>query len=357
MTGGTAALCDPWEGARLFCGDCTERLRDIPDNSLDSCVTDPPYHLTTVKRFGKPGSAPPKANVTGYYSRASAGFLGKEWDGGDISFRPELWAEVYRVLKPGAFLLAFSGTRTHHRMVCAIEDAGFDIRDCIFWCYGKGFPKSHDISKSIDKRFGSEEAQKWQGWGTTLKPAVEPICVARKPPEGTNAENVMKWGTGALNIDGCRIEDKHIPKRTIPKKNFSWEEHTREITYWRPSQHGRFPANLIHDGSEEVTALFPQTGNTGSAARFFYCTKAGKKDRAGSKHPTVKPIKLLRYLVRLVTPPSGTVLDPFAGTGTLAEAALLEGFSPVLIEREEEYQADIVHRLETGFPGQLEVLE
>jgi site-specific DNA-methyltransferase (adenine-specific) len=341
----------------LHRGDCLEVLPLLEANSIDSCVTDPPYHLTSiVKRFGKENSAPinnrdEQEGRQGPYHRASKGFMGKQWDGGDIAFRPELWAEVLRVLKPGAHLLAFSSTRTYHRMACAIEDAGFEIRDQIGWCYGSGFPKSHNIG---------------DGWGSALKPAWEPICLARKPlSESSIAANVLKHGTGGINVDGCRVkvdgEQIHAPQSDPTKR-------TQNL--------GRWPANLIHDGSEEVLAMFPDSvsvggsgpasknwigdghivgsslagatggfGDSGSAARFFYTAKADADDRLGSKHPTVKPVDLMQYLIRLVTPKGGIVLDPFGGTGTTGEACWREGCYSVLIEREEEYQTDIAKRM------------
>ncbi len=225
----------------LHCGDCLEILPTLAENSIDACVTDPPYHLTSiVKRFGTDNAAPAQFGKDGAYARAAAGFMGRKWDGGDVAFRVETWREVYRVLKPGAHLIAFGGTRTFHRMACAIEDAGFEIRDQIQWLYGSGFPKSHDVSKGIDRAAGAERevlgiagksgserscmagdfaggeylataaattaARQWEGWGTALKPACEPIVLARKPlSESTVAANVLKWGTGALNIDGCRV--------------------------------------------------------------------------------------------------------------------------------------------------------
>ena len=406
---------------QLMHGDCLERLKELPDNSVDSVVTDPPYGLS---------------------------FMGKKWDYDVPSV--EVWAECLRVLKPGGHLLAFAGTRTQHRMAVRIEDAGFEIRDMIAWVYGSGFPKSLDVSKAIDKMDAAEEqqarryrftewvrstgitfkqideatgtnmgghyttaasqpaimtrehleacrhllgevpawvekeadirsvesknfakrevvgqhktdmgglggerlgqaggnitapstdaAKQWQGWGTALKPALEPITVARKPLVGTMAENVLQHGTGAINVDGGRVEG------------------------------GRWPANFIHDGSEEATDLLKDS------ARFFYCAKASKADRdagceklqersagecvdrvegsagmespragagrtSGSRnhHPTVKPTDLMRYLCRLVTPPSGIVLDPFMGSGSTGKAAMMEGFAFVGIEREAEY--------------------
>ena len=371
-----------------------QRLKELPDNSVDSVVTDPPYGLS---------------------------FMGKKWDY-DVPSE-EVWRECLRVLKPGGHLLAFAGTRTQHRMAVRIEDAGFEIRDMIAWVYGSGFPKSLDVSKAIDKAAGAERevvgpkitgdghiqnrkngtneygtfkiaqdgidmltapatdaARQWSGWGTALKPALEPITVARKPLSGTVAQNVQAWGTGAINVDGCRIGDGN--DRTnggAPTKNPAgspsigggWVNDRERATG------GRWPANLIHDGSDEVVGLFPdvhgvvgarreggdksifsggghqQTAkqkivggakDTGSAARFFYCAKASKRDRneglpegATSNHPTVKPTALMRYLCRLVTPPGGTVLDPFMGSGSTGKAAMLEGFQFIGIEREAEY--------------------
>jgi DNA modification methylase len=603
----------------LLRGDCLELLPTLEEGSIDSCVTDPPYHLTSiVKRFGSPNSAPinnrdEKTGRQGPYHRSSKGFMGKQWDGGDIAFKPELWAEVLRVLKPGAHLLAFSGTRTYHRMACAIEDAGFEIRDQIGWCYGSGFPKSHDISKAIDRAAGAErevigsyraatqtnnigtsfnasaadefgrteakitlpatdQAIQWQGWGTALKPSFEPLVIGRKPfnssqlfamigstvnllesrlwsmlsakdaakhfglsqseldaacasaqwsaddksntratlsgqmamsqfasalisslstvslwkaclvanlsgeststtatassttidpkiwnsclskitpdsiilahrpgawssadaspaerylsaaalrwnatrelsaaesalgaeptlcqdaidqikpnwnsivlarkplSESSIASNVLKHGTGAINIDGCRIEaaadDYAHPGNGLGKRDdeTSWRFEKRQV---EPNKLGRWPANLIHDGSEEVLEGFPETlpcgsaskvgrengafglgraagfnaayvGDSGSAARFFYTAKADADDRLGSKHPTVKPLDLISYLAKLITPRDGLILDPFAGTGTCGEAAFRNGFRAILIEREPEYQADIVKRM------------
>ena len=318
---------------QLHHGDCLEVLRSMPDCSVDSIVTDPPYGLS---------------------------FMGKKWDYDVPSV--DVWVECFRVLKPGGHLLAFAGTRTQHRMAVRIEDAGFEIRDMIAWVYGSGFPKSLDVSKAIDKAAGhwrgragevaskngamsggnyartpkgdpiTDAAKQWQGWGTALKPALEPITVARKPLVGTVAENVLQHGTGAINVDGGRVEG------------------------------GRWPANFIHDGSEEATDLLKDS------ARFFYCAKASKADRdagceglaakarptmgsgiggqpnqqiANNKnaHPTVKPTDLMRYLCRLVTPPNGIVLDPFNGSGSTGCAAVLEGFQYIGIEREAEYIA------------------
>jgi site-specific DNA-methyltransferase (adenine-specific) len=368
----------------LFCGDCLEKLNDMPEGCIDSVACDPPYHLTSiVKRYS--GESVARSNMHDkdrgdikalQYKRLARGFMGKQWDGGEIAFSVELWQEVYRVLKPGAHLVAFSGTRTYHRMACAIEDAGFEIRDQIGWLFGTGFPKSHNVG---------------DGWGTALKPAWEPIVLARKPLEAglTVAQNVLKWGTGAINIDGCRVAvDLSVDDPRLGG-NGSWHgEPGRNAVYGEyegatvhSSTKGRWPANIIHDGSEEVVASFPDSngqqgalkggedsGNDiygkfgpklaceprsdgGSAARFFYTSKADSNDRIGSKHPTVKPLDLMQYLCRLVTPKGGTVLDMFAGTGTTGEAAFREGFKAVLIEREEEYQEDIRRRMRLVMAG------
>jgi len=377
----------------LYPGDCMEVIKGLPNNSIDSVCSDPPYALVSiVKRFGK--TSVDDKNQTcercngrlDPYARAARGFMGKEWDNGETAFNEMFWSEVMRVLKPGGHMAVFGGTRTAHRMVCAIEDAGFEIRDTLAWVYGSGFPKSHDVSKGIDKAAG---AKQWDGWGTALKPAWENITLARKPlSEPTVAANVLKWGTGAINVDGCRVAHSEECKVMAPSqanilnpsekcKQAGRRTETLEL---KPS--GRWPANLCHDGSEEVLDLFPETApskagmrgaqhsgrhggladlggnikegtntlrgiddNGGSAARFFYCAKASKADRANSKHPTVKPIKLMRWLVRLITPLGGTVLDPFSGTGTTGQAAFEEGFKAVLIEREAEYQDDIRNRM------------
>jgi len=398
--------------------DCLAWLASYEGPLFDSCVTDPPYHLTSiVKRFGKAGSAEAKVGATGAYARASKGFMGKEWDGGDIAFRPETWRAVFDVLKPGAHLVAFSGTRTYHRMACAIEDAGFEIRDQLAWCYGSGFPKSHDVSKGIDKAAGVEfearpasgvgfmgpegpggynvtknqlsrtgdttpEAAQWQGWGTALKPAWEPICLARKPIAESNiAANVLAHGTGAINVDGCRVGDevRHAAFTSLAPCHGNRLGDAETAAARRGTQGdakeyvGRWPANILHDGSEEVLAGFPDSvdgaagartgkngvgnwgykaqdvwggyGGEGSAARFFYSAKAGPLDRMGSKHATVKPVDLMRWLARLITPPGGHVLEPFAGSGTTGIACLAEGFDCTMLELEAEHVADIERKL------------
>ena len=394
----------------LHHGDCLETLRTMPDNSVDSIVTDPPYGLS---------------------------FMGRKWDYDVPSV--EIWAECLRVLKPGGHLLAFAGTRTQHRMAVRIEDAGFEIRDMIAWTYGSGLPKSMDVSKAIDKAAGAERterlapkpghenfvgrdnvkslresgslsgdggfsrpwmndpqkvenahwnfapateaARQWQGWGTALKPALEPITVARKPLVGTVAENVLQHGTGALNIDGCRVGAPFVSSGGTAgfSTDKGWNQNSmgahdpKEVS-------GRWPANLCHDGSEEVLAGFPAKagaaapvkgsegsnpakntygeygrvpgafhGDTGSAARFFYCAKASKRDRGeGNTHPTVKPTDLMRYLCRLVTPPGGTVLDPFMGSGSTGKAARLEGFRFIGCELSAEYLKIAQARIEAA---------
>jgi len=371
----------------LFKEDCLKTLKTLPDCSIDSIVTDPPYEL---------------------------GFMGKSWDASGIAYNAEMWRECLRVLKPGGHLLAFSGSRTYHRMTVAIEDAGFEIRDQIMWLYGSGFPKSLDVSKAIDKAAGlleheasaftvagrtgknlpnpvtkgyeppkpqSPEAQRWQGWGTALKPAHEPICVARKPLTGTVASNVLEWGTGALNIDGSRVGTETMvnPSGGIPNgANNYVTDKPRDRSKEPTIALGRWPANVIHDGSEEVLAGFPN-----DAGRFFYCAKASKSERnagleglpekgkvfngqsgepAGKAkgsvedkfstkpsqnfHPTVKPIALMRYLVKMVTPPGGTVLDPFLGSGSTAVAAILEGFDWIGCEMTEDYWPIIEARVQ-----------
>jgi site-specific DNA-methyltransferase (adenine-specific) len=406
------------ERFNLFEGNCLEVMKTMDADSIDSIVTDPPYEL---------------------------GFMGKSWDSSGVAFNVEVWQEALRVLKPGGHLIAFSGSRTYHRMAVAIEDAGFEIRDQIMWVYGSGFPKSHDVSKAIDKQAGAvrevgkqgsticpdfpkpcaghnetgkfsatvhalptlantDDAKQWQGWGTALKPAHEPMVLARKPLIGTVANNVLTFGTGGLNIDGGRVGTEggtaRDGKATMPN-DAGWENMRGHGI--AELNAGRFPANFIHDGSDEVVALFPDTkgkigmtqqastrglyeggtsfGDTkitdgtldsGSAARFFYCAKASKKDRnegldgfearlkigysysaeandpangmfkdrntqSQNHHPTVKPTTLMQYLVRLVTPPNGIVLDPFLGSGSTGKAAMYEGFNFVGIELTPEY--------------------
>jgi len=407
----------------IYQGDCIDILPTLDAESVDSIVTDPPYGLS---------------------------FMGKDWDHGvpGVPF----WEAALRVAKPGAFMLAFGGTRTFHRLAVAIEDAGWEIRDTVMWVYGSGFPKSHNVGLRIDKLHGApdrghriatanryhpdgtlepngellpayeaktEQGKKWQGWGTALKPAWEPVIVARKPIVGTVANNVLKYGTGAINIDGCRVDtfqpgelDRLKARADTPRQDFtggrlhSGAEYTPKIIESGMSNKGRWPANLIHDGSQEVLDLFPQTksgsgikkkatgtangifninkidgeylnGDSGSAARFFYCAKASRAERemgmegqldgqpirwnkagkwtndttpAKNNHPTVKPIKLMRYLCKLVTPPGGIILDPFMGSGSTGKAALMEGFRFIGIELEKEYTAIAEKRIMSAQP-------
>jgi site-specific DNA-methyltransferase (adenine-specific) len=409
---------------QLLLGDCRERLKELPDCSVDSIVTDPPYEL---------------------------GFMGKSWDASGVAYDVTVWQECLRVLKHGGHLLSFGGSRTYHRMACAIEDAGFQIRDQIMWVYGSGFPKSLNISKAIDKAAGAEreviavgqyadkgrvksnsqvdignslnslvtapataEAEEWDGWGTALKPAHEPIVLARKPLDGTVANNVLTHGTGGINIDGCRVGNEGgTAKGTFPNQesNGIYGDGLNGACEIKQLDACRFPANFIHDGSDEVVELFPDSkapkpyrgeqyketsmfgiggvnhdseyGDSGSAARFFYCAKASKKDRneglegmqlqrraglersdregelddlserfrtqpSANFHPTVKPTDLMRYLCRLITPPNGTVLDPFTGSGSTGKAAVLEGFSFIGVEQSEEYIAIAKARIESA---------
>ena len=401
-------------------GDCRQVLQTLPDCSVDAIVTDPPYEL---------------------------GFMGKSWDSTGVAYQVDLWRECLRVVKAGGHLLAFGGSRTYHRLAVAVEDAGFEIRDQIMWVYGSGFPKSLNISKAIDKAAGvkgeivgyskgvgvstednqfgeinrgavgikqvgidvpivapaTAEAKQWEGWGTALKPAHEPIVMARKPLDGTVANNVLTHGTGGINIDGCRVgraygDDSSAGNRTATFGTQETLSGGDGSGGWSQNDAGRFPANFIHDGSDEVLELFPESNGgafpkksnvptgrhyeggwgavnngsrtemgDGSAARFFYCAKASKKDRnegldgfekkrpdersvkgmgtfeekgvakQANHHPTVKPTDLMRYLCRLVTSPNGTILDPFCGSGSTGKAAVLEGFNFIGIEQSAEY--------------------
>jgi len=314
--------------------DCLVTMQKLIDDEVqvDSIVTDPPYHLQSiVDRFGKEGSAPAQEGTDGAFARASKGFMGKEWDGGDIAFRKETWELAYQLLKPGGHLLAFSASRNYHRMAVAIEDAGFEIRDQLMWLYGSGFPKSHNLG---------------DGWGTALKPAHEPIVMARKFIEGTNKNNREKYGTGGINIDDCRIElsegddprlgGKGTWKTDRMAKNVYGDYEGRENG---SSELGRFPANVMHDGLQE------------DWARYFYCPKVSKSERGeDNTHPTVKPQELMKYLCRLVTPKGGTVLDPFMGSGSTGMAAKDEGFEFIGIEREKEYFEIAEKRINSASP-------
>ena len=277
--------------------DCIEHLKTIEDNHFDSVITDPPYHLTSIaKRFTNSTEA--KYGKDGSFQRLSKGFHGHEWDGGDIAFTTDLWKEVYRTIKPGAVLLAFAATRNYHKMATAIDNSGFEIMDMINWIYGSGFPKRKNL----------------------LKPAHEPIVMARK---GVNKD---------LNLDECRVNGDNPKKWTKPKGGF-WKTDPNTKAEYIENTKGRWPANIIHDGLDEEWA------------KYFYSAKASKKEKDGSNHPTVKPVSLMRYLVKLVTPKDGLVLDPFAGTGTTGEACILEGRNYYLIEKTKEYIPDIEKRI------------
>ena len=359
----------------LHAGDCRAARAGMTEGSVDAIVTDPPYHLNSiVRRFGAEGAAPAlsaaqrrfaasgggdRAPGTDQFGRLSRGFMGQTWDGGDVAFDPATWAAALRVLKPGGHLVAFAAPKNAHRMICAIEDAGFEIRDCLMWLFGSGFPKSRNVGG---------------GFGTALKPAYEPICLARKPlSEASVDANVRRWGMGALNIDAGRIEGENpsIARREAAavsgKIGRQGDGRPHELGRFRANSDraaalaaylapnagealGRWPANVCHDGSEEVVEGFPFDDEV-SAARFFYSAKADDDDRLGSKHPTVKPVALMQWLVRLVTPPGGVILDPFGGTGTAAEAALREGFSAVLCEAEPQHCDDIARRMAHAFDG------
>jgi hypothetical protein len=409
----------------LHRGDNRETLRRLIDQGVQvhSVVCDPPYHLESIqKRFGGDKASPAKFGTNGAFQRASKGFCGSKWDGADengvkIAFDVEFWQLVYDILLPGGYILAFSAARTYHRMAVAIEDAGFITHPLKGWVFGSGMPKAHNAAMAIDKSLGvkgsrgepksqahagwidrgrmraddghdawqrpwmedaakvedaarryipaAPEAQPWDGWafGSAIKPALEPIYFGQKPiSEKTFAKNMLRHGVGSVNVDACRPGDRH-------------------------------PANLLHDGSPEVVAMFPQSagqqaavrgsepssktdncygefagrtpseprGDTGSAARFFNCfppdadpiryqSKATKADRAGSTHPTVKPVGLMEWLVTLVTPPGGTVLDPFAGSGTTGQAARNLGFDCILMEAEDQFADDICHRFGLPLP-------
>ena len=483
---------------RLHNGDCLNILKMMIEDEVfvDSIVTDPPYHLNSiVERFGKDNSAPAQYGTDGAFKRASTGFMGKEWDGGDIAFRQETWELCLKVLKPGGHLLAFSASRNYHRMAVAIEDAGFEIRDQIMWLYGSGFPKSMNIGKTLDKKLGNERESfgtklkkagdmrggnyvkggdyksieieitkgntEWEGWGTALKPAHEPLVLARKPlSEKSVVDNVLKHRTGGINIDECRVEgnDAKYPDTNpdfrdqgrqskenmgIDKLSFGQTENVKRKVVVRKTRtddsvfnngnssfraegtlyadadpRGRFPSNVMHDGSDVVKDIFPNTkssnvsrerkagtefgqssgwnkhnnvdsglmpayGDDGSASRYFYCAKTSKAERnqgldnfikknkvfngqspnaskdmkgveqkfttkpSANTHPTVKPIKLMKYLCRLITPKGGTILDPFMGSGSTGMAAKEENFDFVGIEKEEEYFNIATARIES----------
>lgn len=416
----------------LVNGECLEEMRKMDADSMDAIVTDPPYGLAFMgAKWDSFGKSSGRQTVTERkaegkrYAEENAGAPrygnshGKRVTRDEmVSFQEAMtpiFAEALRVAKPGAYMLCFGGTRTFHRMACAMEDAGWSIRDTIMWVYGSGFPHGMDVSKAIDKALGAkrekvpatggltnnknfnddnwskigqkdavmdsneavtEDAARWSGWNTQLKPAWEPIIVAQKPLDGTVAHNVLTHGVGAMNIDACRVPtDEYIMTNGVPKEvqdrqNIYGSYGEKKTGQTNGQKLGRYPANLIHDGSEEVVSLFPNTksatksrprnrtpqtnaygtfngreglmtqayGDNGSAARYFYCAKASKSDRGeGNTHPTCKPTKLMRYLVKLVCPVGGAVLDPFMGSGSTGVAALQEGMRFVGIDMEEEY--------------------
>ena len=373
----------------LLKGDCLETLKKLKENSIDAVLCDPPYHLTSTKGSTK-------------------GFMGKNWDGGDIAFRTDVWKECFRVLKPGGHLVAFGGTRTIHRITCAIEDSGFEIRDQLNWLYYSGFPKSRNISLDIDKAAGkaetltggycygtidkirrpkldnvsagapqhiptSEDAKRWEGWGTALKPAAEPACLARKPIEKglTVAQNVLKWGTGGLNIDKSRfaygdpcfpltdtLDYVHQNNSNVygsymigsgQKHNDDHHKPTKMIT--QSNNAGRWPANIYQcpkpSRKEKEAGLEHLTSITGAEAVGRKEGSAGVNNpRAGAgrtaeeiknTHPTVKPLQLFQWLANLICSPGGTILDPFLGSGTTAVAGFLEGFNVIGCELTPEY--------------------
>lgn len=342
--------------------DCIQALASIQDCSIDAIVTDPPYGLSTHS------SDSIRTALTQWlsgneYTHNTRGFLGNTWD----SFvpGPQVWKECFRVLKPGGHILCFASSRTQDLMGIALRLAGFECRDTIMWVYGSGFPKSVNIGNAT-----SEQTSKWNGWGTALKPSYEPVLMCRKPLEGTTVNNVLAYGTGAINIDECRV--KTTDTYSYPNGRGGKPVHGGGQDCSAPAESnllGRWPANLIHDGSDEVVSLFPsaaghtpkgsktslysqlfQEDNTpqksdsdsinldSSAARFYYCAKPSKADKGtNNTHPTVKPSDLMRYLCRLVTPRGGTVLDPFMGSGSTGKAAVLEGFNFTGIEQSPEY--------------------
>lgn len=397
------------DAVTLYHGDCLDVLAKLPEASVDAVVTDPPYDLTAGKKGGT-GAA--SVNLNSPYGRSrigtgngAGGFMGQSWDATGVAFDPETWRRVARVLKPGGHLLAFGGSRTWHRLAAGIEDAGFEIRDSIAWLTGSGFPKSLNVAKAIGNASAMNggagqvelpsEAKQWQGWGTALKPAFEPIVVARKPLSGTVTANVLAHGTGALNIDACRVGDGSDSQGPRPDTEASatrryGDRGSVSLTATPGprggSPDGRWPTNVLLD-EDQAAALDQQSGvlksglmrsgtkraerdgviygrlegdattrdtyaDSGGASRFFpvfrYEAKAPGSERPsanGVAHPTVKPLALMRWLVRLVTPPGGLVLEPFAGSGTTAEACIHEHMRCIAIEREADYLPLITARL------------
>lgn len=397
------------DAERVLHGSCLERLRELPDASIDAVVTDPPYGLSNVSTSTIVEAVTQWATGNREFIPDARGFMGKAWDA--FVPPPAVWDECLRVLKPGGHLLAFAGSRTFDLMGLSIRFAGFEVRDSIAWLYGSGFPKSLDVSKAIDKAAGAQrevvgetrrgaqtiasnaygawgdgitptapatdDAKRWQGWGTALKPAFEPLVVARKPLDGTVAQNVLAHGTGALNIDACRIDASTHPVTSAGGKQLSSIGYggTNADGSFATEAHpaGRWPSNVMLD-EHAARTLDQQEPNT---ARFFYVAKTSTAERnagldhllkrpagslnmrtdahakrtgattmaAANHHPTVKPLTLMRELVQLVTPPDGVVLDPFLGSGTTACAAILEGFDWIGCELTDEYLPIIAARV------------
>jgi len=341
--------------SKVLHGSCLERLKEIPDGTIDAVVCDPPYHLQSiVQRFSSPDAAPAQSKESGVYARSSRGFMGQTWDGGDIAFRTDVWRECLRVLKAGGHLVAFGGTRTVHRIACAIEDSGFEIRDMISWLYFSGFPKSLNLDGEH------------LGYGTALKPAQEPAILARKPIEaGSIAKQVLATGTGAINIDGCRFSygdpcwvgpKENSGSRNNQSPRSSITVHLPPVGVLESHPAGRWPANIYQcakpsraEKEQGLEHLEPTTGadavgrTEGSAGLDNPRAGAGRTaEEIRNIHPTVKPLKLMRWLVRLVTPEGGTVLDPFAGSGTTLCAAMLENRHSIGCELTAEY-LPIIH--------------
>lgn len=353
----------PWvPGALLHKNDCLPALRAMPDASISCVITDPPYGLSDVKSAEVVQAITAWAQSDRERVPDGRGFMGNEWD--RFVPPPAVWDECMRVLKPGGYMAVFAGSRMADLMGLSIRLAGFEMRDTITWLYGSGFPKSLDVGKAIDKAAGAKAAKQWDGWGTALKPAAEPIIMARKPFPETVAANVLAHSTGAINIDGCRVitSDKLIRPAILRGENKVFGKGLGAGTQNEPS--GRWPSNVVLSHSElcdeiegcvegcPIAELDAQSGITkdegyggqGGASRFFntfrYQAKAPTSERPvvnGVAHPTVKPLALMEWLVTLLTPPYGVILDCFAGSGTTGHAGLRLGFNSIIIERDAKY--------------------